>query len=220
MTSRGFQSTRPRGARHYKLLTINTSLYVSIHAPARGATEAACTDKAFAQFQSTRPRGARQPTASASLLSGVFQSTRPRGARRGHKRKGAGRTGFNPRARAGRDGNLASGRVALPRFNPRARAGRDTSAKLRSLNSLVSIHAPARGATSPTRHSNGAISVSIHAPARGATSREEARPHTKKFQSTRPRGARPCTPPARGQETPVSIHAPARGATLTGSVAD
>ena len=60
-----------------------------------------------------------------------------------------------------------------------------------SLGSLVSIHAPARGATcfkAILRHANG---VSIHAPARGATERI---PY-KIFGIT------------------VSIHAPARGAT-------
>ncbi len=57
-------------------------------------------------------------------------------------------------------------------FNPRARTGRDkklaaTRAITTPLN--VSIHAPARGATSRLRGRIGGERVSIHAPARGAT---------------------------------------------------
>ena len=80
-----------------------------------------------------------------------------------------------------------------PCFNPRPRAGGDSAhATVISLDSLVSIHAPAQGATSADDtdqriscfnprpraggdlHRNGRAtadhSVSIHAPAQGATS--------------------------------------------------
>ncbi len=75
---------------------------------------------------------------------------------------------FNPRARAGRDGNVKKPFKALQCFNPRARAGRDNSTGFLSSSALVSIHAPARGATGI-----GAGSIAYS-----------------KFQSTRPRGAR------------------------------
>ena len=56
-------------------------------------------------------------------------------------------TGFNPRARTGRDGAGAGADLTLERFNPRARTGRDqTTSENRPLK-RVSIHAPARGAT-------------------------------------------------------------------------
>ena len=59
---------------------------------------------------------------------------------------------------------------------------------------MVSIHAPARGATGKTlvivRHDV----VSIHAPARGATSLSIYTPTIIPFQSTRPQGARPGSP--------------------------
>ena len=75
-----------------------------------------------------------------------FQSTRPRGARRA--------------------------RPAYPhlrrRFNPRAREGRDVIFKDERVASLVSIHAPARG----------------------ATLYHYCYESNKRFQSTRPRGAR------------------------------
>jgi len=54
---------------------------------------------------------------------------------------------FNPRARAGRD--IHPGRAGRHRrgFNPRARAGRDRARRFVHMRVLVSIHAPARGAT-------------------------------------------------------------------------
>ena len=55
--------------------------------------------------------------------------------------------------------------------------------------------------------------ISIHAPARGATYAAGTITETEKFQSTLPRGERPV--PISTQRFPrrISIHAPARGAT-------
>ncbi len=53
-----FQSTRPRGARH-SLYEALADFCVSIHAPARGATQTGKIILANQLFQSTRPRGAR-----------------------------------------------------------------------------------------------------------------------------------------------------------------
>ena len=121
-----------------------------------------------------------------------FQSTRPRGARRYLPRR-------QPRMVAG--------------FNPRAREGRDGGGESAPVEVVVSIHAPARGATSkgfqnaiagvfqstrprgarPSRVAMAFASnaVSIHAPARGATARRRSLLISALFQSTRPRGARP-----------------------------
>ena len=79
----------------------------------------------------------------------MFQSTRPRGARRSGLQSSEQAESFNPRAREGRD-----------------RHGAGAYRKL-----IVSIHAPARGATSAKR-----VILSFAA-----------------FQSTRPRGARRLT---------------------------
>ena len=169
-------------------------------------------------FQSTRPRGARlrsrggMPAGTRSFnprarvgrdsryaasitCTKWFQSTRPRGARRRNRAAWpSDSSGFNPRARVGRDPLRAS--LAIPfhcRFNPRARVGRDAAPVARPAGlALVSIHAPAWGATwcrpkmpAPTRSFNPRArvgrdnplldyrgvktSVSIHAPAWGAT---------------------------------------------------
>ena len=56
--------------------------------------------------------------------------------------------------------------------------------------------------------------VSIHAPARGATTQaRESRLRVVRFQSTPPRGGRPALTRAVHPRHAVSIHAPARGAT-------
>ena len=99
----------------------------------------------------------------------MFQSTRPRGARL---------FGTMPN-------------FAHVSFNPRARAGRDFAGYADTLQKEVSIHAPARGATSVIEFMGDVEFVSIHAPARGATSAVDLVRHG-------------CH---------VSIHAPARGAT-------
>ena len=121
--------------------------------------------------------------------------------------------GFNPRARMGRD-NVAlrtfadlikfqSTRphgarlthdvinIALIGFNPRARMGRDLGEGLGKTMAVVSIHAPAWGATFGTVLIFYSVCVSIHAPAWGATLfAHELMEIIPEFQSTRPHGAR------------------------------
>ena len=55
------------------------------------------------------------------------------------------------------------------RFNSRAREGRDCISLLSAAGGIVSIHAPARGATRKGEAEIAEALVSIHAPARGAT---------------------------------------------------
>ncbi len=78
------------------------------------------------QFQSTRPHGARPEYKGVLAGWNAFQSTRPHGARRPPE--------LHPHRRA-------------PCFNPRARTGRDDDRREELRRALVSIHAPARGAT-------------------------------------------------------------------------
>ena len=100
-----FQSTRPRGARRVGMMSTSliscfnprarggrdfciprllTHWYVSIHAPAGGATMRLFVAGSWTKFQSTRPRGARL----------IFIPKR------------ACSFGFNPRARGGRDAEI------------------------------------------------------------------------------------------------------------------
>ena len=104
--------------------------------------------------------------------------------------------------------------IPLPFQSTRPRGARrmTTSSRLRS--SCVSIHAPAWGATRLCGYQNQFLRVSIHAPAWGATlSSAELGKSLSEFQSTRPRGARPCVGERYDWCLSVSIHAPAWGAT-------
>ena len=79
---------------------------------------------------------------------------------------------------------------------------------------MISIHAPARGATSHFERMNLSGSISIHAPARGATYAVSfLSALLKRFQSTLPRGERHEQDRFTIPCTIISIHAPARGAT-------
>ena len=60
---------------------------------------------------------------------------------------------------------------------------------------IVSIHAPARGATQVGGDGHDGPAVSIHAPARGATDDDGVDGLHYAFQSTPPRGERPGSMP-------------------------
>ena len=145
-------------------------LRVSIHAPARGATSCCPAHVPSPWFQSTRPQGARRSESPSSPAPTRFNPRARKGRdRRGRVARHAGRS-FNPRARKGRDcsekaftllyvqfqstrpqgARLQPCRLSCDCyscFNPRARKGRDLKCSLMIKYCVVSIHAPARGAT-------------------------------------------------------------------------
>ena len=143
-----FQSTLPRGERHSLSSQFSHSFMISIHAPARGATITTRTIRIPKKaFQSTLPRGERL---SVIYLKGKiygFQSTLPRGERLSSV--------YNVRR--------------FCHFNPRSREGSDGTSWYKLLDRLISIHAPARGATMNDGIAFAHFVISIHAPARGAT---------------------------------------------------
>ena len=120
---------RARAGRDPKAVRIALTSKVSIHAPARGATQVHGQGMLAQEFQSTRPRGARRlsslplqrrrsfnPRARAGrdfpfvlrvMCWYRFQSTRPRGARLAQVVNWSVHQSFNPRARAGRDLRLS-----------------------------------------------------------------------------------------------------------------
>ncbi len=188
-----FQSTRPRGARPLAGRADATRAPVSIHAPARGATGRCGHSRRWHLVSIHAPaRGATWPGRASSPFARCF----------------------NPRAREGRDGGLCREVSPVGRFNPRAREGRDAAVGARGHAVwVVSIHAPARGATRPGVGLRRVPRVSIHAPARGATKFRSRNFRTRKVSIHAPaRGAtrvHGCGVPC----PVVSIHAPARGAT-------
>ena len=186
-----FQFTRPHGARQLSV-TKTGSIYVSIHAPAWGATSAMAIFTAMKTFQFTRPHGARpgevrfkQMWFPVSIHAPAWGATRvpplpPTPPR------------FNSRARMGRDTPFMQASIRQSRFNSRARMGRDNAEERGDGLPLVSIHAPAWGATGVDALLQVHEHVSIHAPAWGATGFFLRRVHAHHmFQFTRPHGARP-----------------------------
>ena len=122
-----FQSTLPRGERPVPISTQRFPRRISIHAPARGATRPCrVIHHNAASFQSTLPRGERPSPAGFICVDRGFQSTLPRGERRDPDIKKHKITDFNPRSREGSDGVRGLGNEN---------------------GKIISIHAPARGAT-------------------------------------------------------------------------
>ena len=145
-------------------------------------------------FQSTPPRRGRLiDWEEIPEEMGKFQSTPPRRGRRQNRAYLLRlRLDFNPRPREGGDYVLPSynsfglifqstpprrGRrnviVGTDRridFNPRPREGGDlTAAKNHQARWIISIHAPAKGATTDDTPYEVESMISIHAPAKGAT---------------------------------------------------
>ena len=98
---------------------------------------------------------------------------------------------FNPRARVGRDQAGSPISQNSRYFNPRARVGRDARHRIIDVLHMISIHAPAWGATGWKATAMTYRVISIHAPAWGATELSQ-------FES---------------MFDNISIHAPAWGAT-------
>ncbi len=120
-----FQSTRPRGARHWSDIVDNNIPTVSIHAPTGGATRHAITTEQRKEVSIHAPTGARPKLLIIPFLIPTFQSTRLRGARRRHTPPAKGSNCFNPRAHGGRDFEVFVQYIIFPCFNPRAHGGRD-----------------------------------------------------------------------------------------------
>ena len=191
----------------------------------------------FFRFQSTLPHGERLVITRMGLITSQFQSTLPHGERhigvtttqqmmrevsihapaRGATSRDLARTyhrRFQSTLPHGERQTPGYQPPHRPGFNPRSRTGSDDGLFISCLFFIVSIHAPARGATWNRPLRAPAILVSIHAPARGAT------PH---WYRHRLLDSVSIHAPARGatwshrggRSTPlcVSIHAPARGAT-------
>ena len=80
---------------------------------------------------------------------------------------------------------------------------------------LISIHAPAKGATQAKAEKVEKAKISIHAPAKGATLKGAGfESDYYIFQSTHPRRVRQSIYLGTFDTLEISIHAPAKGATI------
>ena len=123
----------------------------------------------FLMFQSTRPRGARRTSQVMIGSPWGFQSTRPRGARPKPREFDTRLPMFQSTRPRGARLKLIPMEWSEDGFNPRARVGRDFVSNISAVCGLVSIHAPAWGATAAYPAAMEIAIVSIHAPAWGAT---------------------------------------------------
>ena len=125
---------------------------ISIHAPARGATLDVDGILAFCGISIHAPaRGATSRTLRMSMSVTRFQSTPPRGERRYLLNVINYRRYFNPRPREGSDIYPVSKYNPFSDFNPRPREGSDYHPPGHcGVLYIISIHAPARGATHVT----------------------------------------------------------------------
>ena len=187
-----FQSTHPRGVRLALIAHYTVDDLISIHAPARGATTVSLLGfGTYPAFQSTHPRGVRLECDFPCAAGVLFQSTHPRGVRRfvvccfdilvafqsTHPR------GVRPYT------STPQGRHRS-HFNPRTREGCDPDLMAVYTQTLISIHAPARGAT-PLRCVFTIFKLFQSTHPRGVRrTRLPQYGQTTKFQSTHPRGVR------------------------------
>ena len=120
-----FQSTHPRGVRPFTYNDDNLPIFVSIHAPTRGATIFKATQVNYNNVSIHAPtRGATVILVFLALL-----------------------LCFNPRTHEGCDLILLQSNSRAKSFNPRTHEGCDFNALLSNTADIVSIHAPTRGAT-------------------------------------------------------------------------
>ena len=141
-----------------------------------------------------------------------------RDLRRAHTRRG--RLSFNPRARTGRDVRTIGFAIGPPMFQSTRPHGARPARHVGSRGLCLCFNPRARTGRDSRDTLSGRVyrSVSIHAPARGATTDIPSECCTNAFQSTRPHGARPMHEAGKPAFVRVSIHAPARGATSASDV--
>ena len=168
-------------------------------------------------FNPRSREGSDRRAARTRNTASSFQSTLPRRERRRSPRPSRiSASYFNPRSREGSDMISDLFRQVTAHFNPRSREGSDGWYITPDGMQYISIHAPAKGATSRGQKgkpyadyfnprsregsdhllgysSRRSDDISIHAPAKGAT------PEPETLETT----------------TLISIHAPAKGATRT-----
>ncbi len=141
------------------------------------------------QFQSTRPRGAR-PLVTCSVDKSDCFNPRARGGRDVKQQPRLVVRHVSIHAPAGGATKLRLPSQPHQSFNPRARGGRDVH-NLKAIHCIQTFQSTRpRGARQRTDYTFPVNVVSIHAPAGGATKCKWAVIWRFRFQSTRPRGAR------------------------------
>ncbi len=166
-----FQSTRPRGARPLYVASLLTHLDVSIHAPAWGATLRRRRPRPRRRVSIHAPAWGATDKLGIEWLPFIVSIHAPAWGATALERSAVDNNGcFNPRARVGRDSAVpVPGSISYSFQSTRPRGARPLKKIGDGIFAIVSIHAPAWGATNGGRREHNASDVSIHAPAWGAT---------------------------------------------------
>ena len=130
-------------------MTILARFSISIHAPAKGATDFRLNFR---------------------CLFGISIHAPAKGATEKAIRRATYKMDFNPRSREGSDQavNLQFIAVCISIHAP-AKGATSKGSLLLPLFCVISIHAPAKGATKNMKEELQKLIISIHAPAKGAT---------------------------------------------------
>ena len=187
---------------------------ISIHAPARGATQSTTMIPQSKRFQSTLPHGERRIGPLSASWSKQFQSTLPHGERRFFLSSFyPSNQNFNPRSRTGSDA-AADNRCARPaNFNPRSRTGSDSRSG--SIRRPFEYFNP-RSRTGSDRCGNRAGRGQEYFNPRSRTGSDKiAGLHVRDVDDFNPRSRTGSDTQEKAMTLYVyiSIHAPARGAT-------
>jgi len=195
---KGFQSTPPRRERlHGHRWRHREVDPISIHAPAKGATDNRRIRQSPPPYFNPRPReGSDAPTAMVRAESSMISIHAPaKGATTCWLLAPGVHTNFNPRPREGSDPDGFPLRDIIGGFQSTPpRRERHFTPAASVMRAPISIHAPAKGAT--------------HLIALGAA-------RHRGFQSTPPRRERLSGILTDFALMDISIHAPAKGATLS-----
>ena len=166
-------------------------MWISIHAPTRGATVLSKETHQLIGFQSTLPQGERlvylykhhiqviisihAPTRGATAdihsknQTHIFQSTLPQGERHSWLCKHMLPNDFNPRSHKGSDLNKITIMFLRRDFNPRSHKGSDFNINLYFLFPFYFNPRSHKGSDFHDSIHLEIRSISIHAPTRGAT---------------------------------------------------
>ena len=165
---------------------------ISIHAPAKGATESVNSFLFLLDFNPRSREGSDLCRELAHKFPRISIHAPAKGA-----------TGF---------ANVGAGFSLY--FNPRSREGSDLSITISGAEGCrFQSTLPRRERRATRVRLDGALPISIHAPAKGATRFRISGIFLLVFQSTLPRRERPERLRIRNRNRSISIHAPAKGAT-------
>ena len=167
---------------------------ISIHAPAKGATQPAIHAERQSDHFNPRSREGSDKHCGQTLTSCCDFNPRSREGSDARRRGARGNTGnFNPRSREGSDAAVGVGYRHNRNFNPRSREGSDSAAHSALIVHINFNPRSREGSDVACSFRFSDLSISIHAPAKGATESE-------------------CTVAGNAD---ISIHAPAKGATFS-----